>query len=170
MPMTRAAPAERSKVMPSVNGPRSFTRTMTLLPVRGLPTTRQVPKGRDLWAAVSPSGLNTSPDAVRLPRNSLPYHVAVTISLLPGLGAGNADASCGCFLIDTVEHDDEVAESGYRLNPHGRYSHSRDYLHRALDATGFVAVTLDSAVLRMESGSPVAGLVATCRKPAQTRG
>ena len=65
--MTRAAPAERSSVMPSVNGPRSFTRTTTVFRVRGLPITRQVPKGRDLWAAVSSSGLNTSPYAVRLP-------------------------------------------------------------------------------------------------------
>ena len=80
MPMARAAPAERSRVMPSVKGPRSFTRTTTVLPVFGLPTSRQVPKGKDLWAAVNPSGSNHSPDAVRLPRSSLPYHVAATIS------------------------------------------------------------------------------------------
>ena len=69
MPIARAAPAERSRLMPSVNVPRSFTRTTVDFPVCGFPTTRQVPKGKDLWAAVSPSGLKTSPDAVRLPRN-----------------------------------------------------------------------------------------------------
>src|SRR5262245_64380763 len=99
IPIARAAPAERSKVMPSVNGPRSFTRTMTLFRVRGLPTSRHVPKGKDLCAAVSPSGLKISPEAVRLPRNSLPYQVAATISPLAGLGVGNADVSCGCFFI-----------------------------------------------------------------------
>src|SRR6185312_3823439 len=101
MPMARAAPDERSSVRPGVKGPRSFTRTATVFPVLGLPTTRQVPSGRLLCAAVSPSGLNTSPDAVRLPRNSSPYHVAATISTLPGLSAGNADAfaPCGRFLI-----------------------------------------------------------------------
>jgi predicted TPR repeat methyltransferase len=98
--------------------------------------------------------------------DTLVYFGALEAALVAAHSALKNDG----VLVFTVEHDDEVAESGYRLNPHGRYSHSRDYLHRALDAAGFVAVTLDSAVLRMESGSPVAGLVATCRKPAQTRG
>jgi hypothetical protein len=65
---------------PALKGPRSFTRTETDLPVLGLPTTRQVPSGKDLWAAVRPSGLNTSPDAVRCPLSSLPYQEARTCS------------------------------------------------------------------------------------------
>lgn len=79
MPMARAAPADRSRLMPLVKGPRSLTRTLTLLPVFGLPTRRQVPKGRERCAAVNPLGLNSSPFAVRLPASSLPYQVAVTV-------------------------------------------------------------------------------------------
>ena len=44
-----------------MKGPRSFTRTITVRPVFGLPTTRQVPNGKDLCAAVIPLGLNISP-------------------------------------------------------------------------------------------------------------
>jgi hypothetical protein len=78
IPIAAAAPDERSSATPGVKGPRSFTRTTTLRPVLGLPITRQVPKGSDLCAAVIPSGLNASPDAVRCPRSSSPYHVART--------------------------------------------------------------------------------------------
>ena len=78
IPIARAAPHEISKVMPGVKGPLSFTVTRTLLPVLGFSTTRHVPKGRLLWAAVRPSGLKTSPEAVRCPLSSLPYQVACT--------------------------------------------------------------------------------------------
>ena len=78
MPMARVAPRDRSKLTPLVKGPRSFTRTTTVRLVRGLPTTRQVPKGKDRCAAVLPLGLNLSPDAVRCPASSWPYQVART--------------------------------------------------------------------------------------------
>jgi len=77
------------------------------------------------------------------------------------------------LLLFTVEAmvEVEAAESadrgGYRLNPHGRYSHSRAYLDRVLPQTGFAEVTLEPATLRMEGGTPVAGLVVTCRRDEQ---
>ena len=77
--MARAAPSDRSRVRPLVKGPRSFTRTTTVRLVLGLPTTRQVPKGKDRCAAVLPLGLNLSPDAVRCPASSWPYQVARTV-------------------------------------------------------------------------------------------
>ena len=46
IPIARAAPSERSKLTPRVNGPRSLTVTLTLLPVLGLLTRRHVPKGK----------------------------------------------------------------------------------------------------------------------------
>jgi hypothetical protein len=52
-----AASEDRSSVRPLVKGPRSFTRATTVRPVLGLPTTRQVPNGKDLCAAVIPLGL-----------------------------------------------------------------------------------------------------------------
>jgi hypothetical protein len=78
IPIALAAPEDRSSVTPGVNGPRSFTLTVTFLPVLGFPTSKQVPKANDLCAAVIPPGLNTSPEAVRCPRCSLPYQVART--------------------------------------------------------------------------------------------
>src|SRR5262245_31385473 len=79
MPIARAAPCERSSDTPLVKGPRSLTRTVTLRPVFGLLTRKQVPNGSDRWAAVKPLGLNLSPDAVRLPASSCPYQVAMTV-------------------------------------------------------------------------------------------
>jgi Penicillin-insensitive murein endopeptidase len=46
MPIACAAPHERSKTSPGVNGPRSLTVTRTFFPLLEFSTTRQVPKGR----------------------------------------------------------------------------------------------------------------------------
>lgn len=62
------------------------------------------------------------------------------------------------LLIFTVEEAVDAPE-GYRLNPHGRYSHGRRYVSAALAAAGFGAINCESTVLRNEGGSPVAGLV-----------
>jgi len=73
----------------------------------------------------------------------------------------------GGLLIFTVEEADDMAEAGHRINPHGRYSHSRAYLNRALSAASLSLLTLEPAVLRKEGGNPVAGLVVTARKAHQ---
>ncbi|WLI89088.1 tetratricopeptide repeat protein [Massilia sp. R2A-15] len=62
----------------------------------------------------------------------------------------------------------------YRLEPHGRYSHARGYVRRALHLAGFAVAALEAGELRMESGKPVAGWVVTARarsagKPAALR-
>lgn len=68
----------------------------------------------------------------------------------------------GGHLVFTVErHDDEGA--GHRLNPHGRYSHRRDYLQQALELAGFEPLAFEPVTLRHESGKPVAGWLATAR-------
>jgi predicted TPR repeat methyltransferase len=64
------------------------------------------------------------------------------------------------FTVEQVE-DALVGDVGYRLNPHGRYSHSEAYVRGALAAAGFEVLGIRQAVLRMESGCPVAGLVLT---------
>ena len=65
----------------------------------------------------------------------------------------------GGFLIFTLE-DAAGAEAplGYRLELHGRYSHARAYVERLLADAG-LAFRITEAELRMESGTPVAGLV-----------
>jgi predicted TPR repeat methyltransferase len=53
---------------------------------------------------------------------------------------------------------------GYRLELHGRYSHSASYVERLLSRVGLTA-KVSHAELRMESGAPVAGLVIRAMKP-----
>jgi predicted TPR repeat methyltransferase len=81
--------------------------------------------------------------------------------------------SCAAFnalrpsglLVFTVEcAAKEEAPSGHRINVHGRYRHTRDYLEQTLRASGFAELDMDPAVLRMEAGAPVLGLVVTARK------
>ncbi|CAN5421336.1 tetratricopeptide repeat protein [soil metagenome] len=55
--------------------------------------------------------------------------------------------------------------AGFRLNHHGRYSHSRPYIERTLLAAGFEAATFASAILRREAGRSVEGFVVTARRP-----
>ena len=67
MPSARAAPHERSMILPRTNGPRSLTRTMTERSVSGHVTFRSVPKDSVRWAHVRLSWCSRSPLAVRAP-------------------------------------------------------------------------------------------------------
>ena len=63
------------------------------------------------------------------------------------------------ILIFTLEHASGADPSiDYRLELHGRYSHSYDYVKRLLSGAGLMP-DIAHAELRMESGAPVAGLV-----------
>jgi predicted TPR repeat methyltransferase len=82
-------------------------------------------------------------------------------------------ASCalrprGILIFTAEECDDPADDRGYRINPHGRYSHRRDYVERALGAAQFDVLAVERAVLRLEAGHPVAGLVITARKSGDT--
>jgi predicted TPR repeat methyltransferase len=64
----------------------------------------------------------------------------------------------GLFVF-TLEHAVESgADAGYRLERHGRYSHSRCYVEEQIVRCG-LRPTVARADLRMEAGAPVAGLV-----------
>jgi predicted TPR repeat methyltransferase len=69
----------------------------------------------------------------------------------------------GGLFVFTLEHA-VAAEAGvdYRLETHGRYSHSRPYVDRLLTALR-LQPTIAQAELRMEAGAPVAGLVIRAR-------
>jgi predicted TPR repeat methyltransferase len=70
------------------------------------------------------------------------------------------------WLVFTVEKAEQAqADAGYRINPHGRYSHTAGYIGRALGAAGLEIHCRDAAILRYEGGLPVEGLVVTARKP-----
>ena len=63
------------------------------------------------------------------------------------------------FFIFTLEHAvGAAADTNWRLELHGRYSHARAYVERVLTAAG-LQPWITPAELRMESGAPVAGLV-----------
>jgi predicted TPR repeat methyltransferase len=70
----------------------------------------------------------------------------------------------GGRLVFTLEHAvPGRPPADYRLEYHGRYSHSRAYVERVLAALA-VQTTIAEAELRMESGVPVAGLVVRATK------
>jgi predicted TPR repeat methyltransferase len=72
----------------------------------------------------------------------------------------------GGALVFTVEAAQLAsAPAGFRINPHGRYSHTRDYLLRVLSAAGFADVTVTAAELRKEAGKWVAGFLVSCHVP-----
>jgi predicted TPR repeat methyltransferase len=69
-------------------------------------------------------------------------------------------------LIFTLEHAVGAnASVDYCLELHGRYAHSRGYVERLLAGAG-LGSEIAEADLRMESGTPVAGLVIRATKPA----
>jgi predicted TPR repeat methyltransferase len=79
-------------------------------------------------------------------------------------GAFRALRAGGLFIFTVEKADEADAPDGHRLNPHGRYSHTRSYVERALTAAGFNELAVELDVLRMERAEPVNGLVVTARK------
>jgi predicted TPR repeat methyltransferase len=65
----------------------------------------------------------------------------------------------GGGLIFTVESHTEADGAPFRLNHHGRYSHSEDYVRDVLGAAGYRIDSLRDEVLRMETGKEVRGYV-----------
>ncbi len=67
----------------------------------------------------------------------------------------------GGYWVFTVEAHPEA--QAFKLQAHGRYSHSRDYIESALLSAGFRQITLREVELRFESGKPVAGWLICAR-------
>jgi predicted TPR repeat methyltransferase len=93
---------------------------------------------------------------------------ADTLCYFGPLGAAVAAAAGtlrpgGC-LVFTVEHAKEEAAAGFRIETHGRYSHSRAYVERVMRANAF-EVEISEHQLRTEGGDPVYGLRVFGRKP-----
>jgi predicted TPR repeat methyltransferase len=69
----------------------------------------------------------------------------------------------GLFVF-TLEHAAGIGDGlDYRLEVHGRYSHSRAYIEQLLISSGLKPTTVE-AELRMEAGAPVPGLVIRAEK------
>lgn len=68
------------------------------------------------------------------------------------------------LLIFTVEQlPADRDETGFAINPHGRYAHGRQYIESALASTGFELSHIAAADLRNEGGEPVKGWVVTAQ-------
>jgi predicted TPR repeat methyltransferase len=71
------------------------------------------------------------------------------------------------LLIFTLEHAAESSGTNdYRLEFHGRYSHTSEYVERLLAASA-LEPTITRAELRLEGGVPVDGLLVRARKPSE---
>jgi len=95
------------------------------------------------------------------------FDVIVSIDTLVYFGAledvARASAAAlrqGGRLAFTVErHDESEGGAGFRLNPHGRYSHSESYVRRVLGEAGLTVRSLTISDLRREAENAVSGLV-----------
>lgn len=75
------------------------------------------------------------------------------------------------LMVFTVESSGgDTGTPAFSLNPHGRYSHRRDYLSAVLKSCAFDVASMQPATLRKEWGEPVNCLLVTARKRADGRG
>lgn len=82
------------------------------------------------------------------------------------VAAADALRPQGCLAF-TVERAEPAAPAeGFRIDSHGRYSHTADHVRQALVAAGLDARPLEDVFLRMESGQQVRGWLAVGRRPA----
>jgi predicted TPR repeat methyltransferase len=99
------------------------------------------------------------------------YDVVVSADTLVYFGALD-DAMCAaaqalrpngilCFTLEALA-EGEVGD--YRLQHHGRYSHSKSYVETVLRQAGLSVLRLDRAVLRSEGGEPVGGWLTLAQK------
>lgn len=103
------------------------------------------------------------------------FDVIVSADTLVYFGALDEFASAaagalrpGGWLIFTLEEAD-AGIGTFQLEVHGRYNHAADYVERVLTAAG-LAPRMERAILRNESGLPVAGLVVrAARGPGDDR-
>lgn len=92
--------------------------------------------------------------------------------LAPVFHAVQAALRAGGWLVFSVEAIEttgttgttQAPDSGYRLNYHGRYAHTRSYVEACLRGAGLTPLSVESAVLRMEVLRPVQGLVVVARR------
>src|SRR6267142_1056924 len=77
------------------------------------------------------------------------------------LAAARRSLRPGGRLVFTLEHEANEAQApaGYRIHPHGRYSHTESYVRSTLADAGFELLELEKANLRREGAAYVNGLV-----------
>jgi len=84
--------------------------------------------------------------------------------LAPVMSAALAALRPGGLLVFTLEEAVDVEPpEGFQLEPHGRYTHRREYVASLL-APHVTELSIERAELRHEGGVPVAGLVVRALK------
>jgi predicted TPR repeat methyltransferase len=78
-------------------------------------------------------------------------------------GAAGALRPGGHLLFTVERSEDGDAPAGYRIHPHGRYSHTESYLRRVLPDAGLQVLSVTAVQLRKEAGQWVAGSLVTGR-------
>jgi len=86
--------------------------------------------------------------------------------LAPVMAAALRGLRPGGHLVFTVERASEAeAPQGFRINPHGRYSHTEAYVRRVLSASRLEPRRLTHVHLRLELKKPVEGLLVVAARP-----
>lgn len=71
----------------------------------------------------------------------------------------------GWFIFTLEKHQESDTEQDFRLNLHGRYSHTETYVRKTLGDAGFRIHGIDNAILRKEGEDQVVGMVVTAQLP-----
>lgn len=79
-----------------------------------------------------------------------------------------AHLSPGAFFAFSLEKHDGPGD--LQLRPSRRYAHAPAYIARVATAAGFDLVSQEDAVIRMDRGAPVVGLIVVARKGVATDG
>ena len=114
------------------------------------------------WRTNKAEPMKPSTSSGRASRSARIRRTGIAISGLFCKAAASALRPSG-LLVFTLEHAVGEDNIDYRLELHGRYSHSLPYVKRVLIQSGLTAEA-ESAELRNEAGTPVAGLVVRAAK------
>jgi predicted TPR repeat methyltransferase len=86
--------------------------------------------------------------------------------LAPVMAAAQRGLRPGGHLVFTLERASEgEAPEGFRINPHGRYSHTEVYVRRVLSSARLEPRQLTPVHLRLELKKPVEGLLVVASRP-----
>lgn len=72
----------------------------------------------------------------------------------------------GGYFVFTVERTEEAISKGYKIHPHGRFSHTEAYLRQVISTANLALHRLDRVMLRYEAGVPVDGFLVVAAKVA----
>jgi predicted TPR repeat methyltransferase len=83
------------------------------------------------------------------------------------LAMAKALRSGGGLIFTSERCADAEASAGYRIHPHGRYSHSKPYLCSTLALAGFEQIQIQPVELRKEAGKWVDGWLVAASAPVR---